>query len=155
MAEYRISIYGKSKDEWDKLAKWIVNNGLFSDNVRWLIQIPRLYDLFKRTGLVNNFEDVLRSQSLFSSHYLAPDTSYDRQISSNRSSKLPKILLAILNYTSSFSDVLGSTVSMTNPSQRRGEYFLASPIIMQTDVLARLYRKYPFPRDWNTLQNPP
>lgn len=67
MAEYRISIYGKSKDEWDKLAKWIVNNGLFSDNVRWLIQIPRLYDLFKKTGLVNNFEDVLRSQSFISS----------------------------------------------------------------------------------------
>ena len=64
MAEYRISIYGKSVDEWDKLAKWIVNNKLFSDNVRWLIQIPRLYDLFKKTGLVNSFEDVLKSMSL-------------------------------------------------------------------------------------------
>jgi AMP deaminase len=33
MAEYRISIYGKSKDEWDKLARWIVANKLFSPNV--------------------------------------------------------------------------------------------------------------------------
>ena len=28
-------------DEWDKLASWIVDNKLFSHNVRWLIQIPR------------------------------------------------------------------------------------------------------------------
>jgi len=64
MAEYRISIYGKGKDEWDKLAKWIVNNKLFSDNVRWLIQIPRLYDLFKKTHLVDNFADLLKSQDM-------------------------------------------------------------------------------------------
>ena len=41
-AEFRLSIYGKSRDEWDKLAKWAVNNKVYSDNVRWLIQIPRL-----------------------------------------------------------------------------------------------------------------
>jgi len=41
-AELRISIYGKSRDEWDKLAKWGVDNKVYSDNVRWLIQIPRL-----------------------------------------------------------------------------------------------------------------
>ena len=27
MAEWRISIYGRSLDEWDKLAKWVVNVG--------------------------------------------------------------------------------------------------------------------------------
>jgi AMP deaminase len=41
-AEYRLSIYGRSRDEWDKLAKWAVDNKIYSDNVRWLIQIPRL-----------------------------------------------------------------------------------------------------------------
>ena len=40
--ELRISIYGRSKDEWDKLAKWAVDNLMFSNNVRWLIQIPRI-----------------------------------------------------------------------------------------------------------------
>ena len=40
--ELRISIYGRSKDEWDKLAKWAVDNMMFSNNVRWLIQIPRI-----------------------------------------------------------------------------------------------------------------
>lgn len=41
-AEYRLSIYGRSKKEWDKLASWAVENNMYSDNVRWLIQIPRL-----------------------------------------------------------------------------------------------------------------
>lgn len=62
MAEYRLSIYGRSKDEWDKLAGWIVDNGLFSPNVRWLIQVPRLYDVYKASGTVDNFEDVIRSE---------------------------------------------------------------------------------------------
>lgn len=47
--------------EWDKLAKWIVNNKLFSHNVRWLIQIPRLYDVYKANGSVQTFEDIVIS----------------------------------------------------------------------------------------------
>ena len=41
-AELRISIYGRSMDEWDKLAEWAVDNELYCENVRWLIQVPRL-----------------------------------------------------------------------------------------------------------------
>jgi len=41
-AEYRLSIYGRSYDEWDKLAKWAIQHRVYSDNVRWLIQVPRL-----------------------------------------------------------------------------------------------------------------
>lgn len=59
MAEYRISIYGRSEDEWDKLAAWVVDNKLFSHNVRWLIQVPRLYDVYKREGTVQAFEDII------------------------------------------------------------------------------------------------
>lgn len=51
-----------NKNEWDKLAKWIVKNELFSDNVRWLIQIPRLYDAFKKSGAVDTFEEVVQSE---------------------------------------------------------------------------------------------
>lgn len=61
MAEYRISIYGRSRGEWDKLAKWVVHNKLFSDNVRWLIQIPRLYEVFKASGSVQSFVEVIES----------------------------------------------------------------------------------------------
>ena len=62
--EYRISIYGRSLDEWDKLASWIVDNKIFSHNVRWLIQIPRLYDIYKKTGTVDSFFDICRNTFL-------------------------------------------------------------------------------------------
>lgn len=62
--EYRISIYGRQKQEWDKLASWVVENDLFSNNVRWLIQVPRLYDVYKSNGTVNNFEELIRSKLL-------------------------------------------------------------------------------------------
>lgn len=61
MVEWRISIYGRTLDEWDKLAAWVVDNKLFSHNVRWLIQVPRLYDVYKSAGLMDNFEQVVRN----------------------------------------------------------------------------------------------
>ncbi|KAF2452678.1 hypothetical protein BDY21DRAFT_358400 [Lineolata rhizophorae] len=59
MVEWRVSIYGRSVDEWDKLAAWVVDNKLFSPNVRWLVQIPRLFDVYKSTNLMDNFEQVV------------------------------------------------------------------------------------------------
>ncbi|KAI6147470.1 AMP deaminase [Pisolithus tinctorius] len=57
--EWRVSIYGRSEDEWDKVARWVVNNKLYSHNVRWLIQVPRLYHVYKQSGSVKTFEDVV------------------------------------------------------------------------------------------------
>ncbi|KAF5773705.1 putative AMP deaminase [Helianthus annuus] len=59
MAEYRISIYGRKQSEWDNLASWIVNNELYSDNVVWLIQLPRLYNIYKEMGIVTSFQTIL------------------------------------------------------------------------------------------------
>ncbi|EIM81628.1 AMP deaminase [Stereum hirsutum FP-91666 SS1] len=59
--EWRISIYGRNEGEWDKLAKWIIHNKLFSHNVRWLIQVPRLYDVYKHNGSISTFEDIVRN----------------------------------------------------------------------------------------------
>ncbi|KAG2176979.1 hypothetical protein INT43_007633 [Umbelopsis isabellina] len=59
MVEYRLSIYGRSIDEWDKLAKWVVDNKLLSYNVRWLIQVPRLYDVYKSSSQISCFQDVI------------------------------------------------------------------------------------------------
>jgi len=57
--EPRLSIYGRSASEWDKLANWAINNQVYSDNVRWLIQVPRLFDIYKANGLVKNFAEIL------------------------------------------------------------------------------------------------
>lgn len=53
----------RSRDEWDKLAKWVVNNKLYSPNVRWLVQVPRLYSVYKATGQVKNFADIIKSKT--------------------------------------------------------------------------------------------
>ncbi|KAJ8478791.1 hypothetical protein OPV22_022518 [Ensete ventricosum] len=59
MAEYRVSIYGRKQSEWDQLASWIVNNELYSENVVWLIQLPRLYNVYKEMGIVTSFQNML------------------------------------------------------------------------------------------------
>lgn len=51
-SEWRLSIYGKSDQEWHKLAKWLIINKLYCNNVRWMIQIPRLYGIYKKNGLI-------------------------------------------------------------------------------------------------------
>ena len=58
-AEYRVSIYGRKRVEWDTLAAWVAQNRLASDNVVWLIQLPRLYDVYKAQGIIDNFGQLL------------------------------------------------------------------------------------------------
>lgn len=59
MAEYRISVYGRKQSEWDQLASWFVNNELYSENVVWLIQLPRLYNIYKEMGIAHSFQNML------------------------------------------------------------------------------------------------
>ena len=58
-SELRLSIYGRDSKEWDKLAEWAINNDVYSDNVRWLIQVPRLYDIYKCNKLVGSFQEII------------------------------------------------------------------------------------------------
>ncbi|KAF8777706.1 AMP deaminase 2 like protein [Argiope bruennichi] len=60
-AELRLSIYGRKRDEWDRLAQWAVKHNVFSHNNRWVIQIPRLYDIYKSNNLVTNFQEILEN----------------------------------------------------------------------------------------------
>ena len=59
MAEYRLSIYGSSASEWDTLSDWVCDNSLFHYNVRWMIQVPRLYAVYKAAGKVQHFGQML------------------------------------------------------------------------------------------------
>ena len=59
MVEWRLSIYGRAIDEWDKLAAWVVDNKLISNNVRWLIQVPRLFHVYKSDKRMDNFEQIV------------------------------------------------------------------------------------------------
>ena len=46
-AEPRLSIYGRRYDEFEKLAKWAVSNDVYSSHIVWLIQVPRIFDIYK------------------------------------------------------------------------------------------------------------
>lgn len=59
MAEYRVSIYGRKQSEWDQLASWFINNAIYSENAVWLIQLPRLYSVYKQMGTVTSFQNIL------------------------------------------------------------------------------------------------
>lgn len=61
MAEYRISIYGRSANEWTKLAAWVCDNAIFSPVVRWIVQFPRLYAAYRAAGVMGNFQEFLHN----------------------------------------------------------------------------------------------
>lgn len=61
MVEWRVSVYGRNLQEWDKLAAWVLDNKLLSPNVRWLIQVPRLYDTYKSNNTMENFEGIVKN----------------------------------------------------------------------------------------------
>ncbi|KAF1951894.1 AMP deaminase [Byssothecium circinans] len=117
--EWRISIYGRDIEEWDKLAAWVIDNKLFSPNVRWLIQVPRLYDVYKATGLMDNFQQVIVNvfQPLF-------------EVTKDPSShpKLHVFLQRVIGFDS---------------------------VDDESKVERRVFKKFPFPHEWNNKQNPP
>mmetsp|Transcript_96702 Transcript_96702/g.276085 ORF Transcript_96702/g.276085 Transcript_96702/m.276085 type:complete len:373 (+) Transcript_96702:688-1806(+) len=76
LAEWRVSIYGRKLSEWDKLARWFFVNKLANPCIRWLIQVPRLYHIYKRSGEVQNFQDMI-------SNIFAPLYEVTRDPSSN------------------------------------------------------------------------
>lgn len=43
------------------MAQWFTNHNLKSKCVRWLIQIPRLFKVYKSTGQVSNFQNMLEN----------------------------------------------------------------------------------------------
>ncbi|KAG8926384.1 AMP deaminase [Tulasnella sp. 408] len=117
--EWRISIYGRSKEEWGKLAKWVVNHKLYSHNVRWLVQVPRLYDVYRKNGQVKNFSEVIHNvfQPLF-------DVTKDP----SSAPELHIFLQRVIGFDS---------VDDESKAERR------------------IYKKYPYPSQWDTEQNPP
>ncbi|KAF2442498.1 AMP deaminase [Karstenula rhodostoma CBS 690.94] len=117
--EWRISIYGRDIDEWDKLAAWVVDNKLFSPNVRWLIQIPRLYDVYKGSGLMENFEQVLVN-------VFRPLFEVTRDPNSHP--KLHVFLQRVIGFDS---------------------------VDDESKIERRVYKKFPYPSNWSTKQNPP
>ncbi|VDL89029.1 unnamed protein product [Schistocephalus solidus] len=66
-AEPRLSIYGRSIQEWDDLSTWAIDFKVYSPNIRWVIQIPRLYDIYHSKAAIISFQDMITNifQPLF------------------------------------------------------------------------------------------
>ncbi|XP_051580817.1 AMP deaminase 3-like isoform X2 [Myxocyprinus asiaticus] len=60
-AEPRLSIYGRAPEEWESLSKWFIQHKLHSPNMRWIIQVPRIYDIFKLKKIIPNFSKMLEN----------------------------------------------------------------------------------------------
>ncbi|XP_052008964.1 AMP deaminase 3-like isoform X3 [Xyrauchen texanus] len=60
-AEPRLSIYGRAPEEWESLSKWFIQHKLHSPNMRWIIQVPRIYDIFKLKKIIPNFAKMLEN----------------------------------------------------------------------------------------------
>ena len=57
----RVSVYGAKKSEWAALAAWVCKFDLFSTHNRWMIQVPRIYRIFRRLNSVQSFADQLEN----------------------------------------------------------------------------------------------
>ncbi|XP_075706839.1 AMP deaminase 1 isoform X2 [Rhinoderma darwinii] len=60
-AEPRLSIYGRSPDEWPKLAYWFNKHRVYSPNMKFMIQVPRIYDIFRAQKFVPHFGKMLEN----------------------------------------------------------------------------------------------
>ncbi|CAJ1987189.1 AMP deaminase [Leishmania donovani] len=57
--ENRLSIYGRHKGEWDLLSRWFVLHGMSHRTNSWMIQVPRLFHLYQRSGQLRSFQEML------------------------------------------------------------------------------------------------
>ncbi|TMS05307.1 AMP deaminase 3 [Larimichthys crocea] len=60
-AEPRLSIYGRSTNEWKSLATWFIQHKVHSPNMRWMVQIPRIYDIFRSKELIPHYAKMLEN----------------------------------------------------------------------------------------------
>ncbi|XP_068452964.1 AMP deaminase 1 [Clinocottus analis] len=60
-AEPRLSIYGSNPTEWNKLSGWFVKHRVYSPHLKWMIQIPRIYDIFRGRNFVPHFGKMLEN----------------------------------------------------------------------------------------------
>lgn len=132
----RLKLMIRNINEWDKLARWVVNHKLISHNVRWLIQVPRLYEVFKAGKLVNNFEDVVKSK-----------LTHLRGVERDKADVL---------------DVFQPLFEVTKDPSSHPELHVFLQRVVGFDSVddeskpeRRLYRKFPTARMWDTKQSPP
>lgn len=60
-AENRVSVYGINIKEWDKLAHWFATHGMANKHNKWIIQVPRVYKVFRGQNVIGSFGQYLQN----------------------------------------------------------------------------------------------
>ncbi|CAJ1035487.1 Adenosine/AMP deaminase, putative [Leishmania lindenbergi] len=60
-AENRVSVYGINIKEWDKLANWFATHGMANKHNKWIIQVPRVYKVFRGQNVIGSFGQYLEN----------------------------------------------------------------------------------------------
>lgn len=56
--EFRLIIVGKRRDEWDRLAKWLLKYNLNDHEcVQWVVELPATYSYLRRAGFIESLQD--------------------------------------------------------------------------------------------------
>jgi len=116
-SELRISIYGRNAKEWDQLATWFDKFGLYHHQVRWLIQIPRLYEVYRKADMIQNFQQMIDNifQPLF-----------EVTINPDSSPALYKFLLQVVGFDSvddeSVYEKSATSTSFSTPPEEWTQY---------------------------------
>lgn len=105
-SEFRLSIYGRRRDEWRNLAVWWSSHGMSHRTNRWIVQVPRIYDIYKKEGSIASFAELL--ENIF-----APLWEVTLRPASD------SILAAFLQQVSGFDSVDNESGNEADPTQIR------------------------------------
>lgn len=105
--------------------------------MRWLIQIPRLYDIYKANGSIKTFQDIITSA------WFSRTTVYS----------LTETITQ---------DVFVPLFEVTKDPTTHPELHVFLQRVIGFDTVddeskaeRRIYKKYPYPRLWDTKESPP
>jgi AMP deaminase len=141
----------RSKHEWDSLADWLVDNQLFSPHVRWLIQIPRLFGVYKASGEANieSFGDMIASMC-FS---LAVNLSLTLSLA---------LALSYSHNTPLCTDIFDPLFAVSHDPSSNAKLHKLLDYVVGFDCVddeskpeGRLYQDIPRPDQWTSNKNPP
>ncbi|OAF68023.1 hypothetical protein A3Q56_04241, partial [Intoshia linei] len=98
MQELRISIYGRHYEEFENLANWFVNFNMKHDCICWLIQLPRLYDIYKENDSMPSFHHLLKNVKIIFINVFHP--LFEATLYPDKHKNLSQFLMSITGFDS-------------------------------------------------------
>lgn len=158
--EWGISLYGKKETELETVSRWVDKYALTNESIRWYIQVPRLYGIFRGYGNVSNYGEFLSnvfSPVIESSLRYNPKTKKDQNTSYITKSSNIKDITKIDNNSNDNNNSNGNRTDNTNDIIDR---FMCDVVGFDSvDDESAKDKKYHIEKDhplkWSHMDNPP